>query len=954
MTDSDQPPLDDTPADDAPPVGAAPAAEPAAEPAAVPIPVPSPDVDPEPAPMPLPQPFGPPPGFEPSPDLDPDPDVDPDWDDVEAAAPPARQERTDRPPLEPGWAATRARIIAWATRLADQPLSTWLTLLVVVGCTVFVAITVQPKLVLRDTTPTGGDMGAHVWGPMYLLHHVLPHGRLFGWAPDWYAGFPAFRYYMVVPALSIIGLFVGVSTPLLIVTLPLCAAVAVSGFVVRRLFPARRLLLALGVVLALVVIPMPYGVAFKLVTVSGLVTLPAAAWAFGRLANLRAPIPAFFSLAAVVFIYNREPLVTYPNTHDIIGTGNIIGGNMASTMAGEYSFSIALSLTLLYFGVLARGLKTGRHRALAGGLLALVALCHLLPFFFALLASVIFLLARPSLGRGKWLFVVFAAAGLTAAFWMVPFYLGRTWTMDMGFEQLPPTGRTYMDYLWPRSLTWAFLLAFVGLVVGVAYRNRVALWAFGCMVATGVAFRFMPQIQLWNARILPFYFLSLLLLAAVGAGGVVHAVATLLSRRPGRPFEPVGWVSLVGATAAVWLLVGMPLHMVPGATYDAEGAHFLGLHVRDRNYVADWAKWNYRGYEGKPAYPEYRGIVATMDRLGQTLGCGRAMWEQENDVEAKYGTPMALMLLPFWTDSCIGSMEGLYFESSATTPYHFLNASQVSAKPSNPARDLPYGSFDMAAGVAHLRMLGVKYYLAVSPTAIAAADAEPGLSPLATSGPWHVYEVLDSTVVEGLDHLPVVWNVPDQYKSWIQPAAAWYMDPTRNVIPFAADGPKNWPRATVDRRIWDDSWLGVSGQVSQLRAGLTRNPLPEVDSPAITPAKVTNVRLGDDSVSFDVDQVGKPVLVKVSYYPNWKASGASGPYRVTPNLMVVVPTSKHVSLSYGHTSTDLGSWFLTLVGLALLVFLGRRPAVEVRWRWRARGAGAEPPETPEVGSPSHV
>ena len=32
------------------------------------------------------------------------------------------------------------------------------------------------------------------------------------------------------------------------------------------------------------------------------------------------------------------------------------------------------------------------------------------------------------------------------------------------------------------------------------------------------------------------------------------------------------------------------------------------------------------------------------------------------------------MLLPFWTDGCIGSMEGLYFEASGSTPYHFLTA----------------------------------------------------------------------------------------------------------------------------------------------------------------------------------------------------------------------------------------------------------------------------------------
>jgi len=51
----------------------------------------------------------------------------------------------------------------------------------------------------------------------------------------------------------------------------------------------------------------------------------------------------------------------------------------------------------------------------------------------------------------------------------------------------------------------------------------------------------------------------------------------------------------------------------------------------------------------------------------------------------------------------------------------------------------------------------------------------------------------------------------------------------------------------------------------------------------------------DDACSLrrgQAPQIGQPVLVKVSYFPNWKASGAKGPYRVTPNLMVVIPRSR--------------------------------------------------------------
>ena len=42
-----------------------------------------------------------------------------------------------------------------------------------------------------NTTANGGDMGAHVWWPKFLETNWFPKGRLSGWAPDWYDGFPA-------------------------------------------------------------------------------------------------------------------------------------------------------------------------------------------------------------------------------------------------------------------------------------------------------------------------------------------------------------------------------------------------------------------------------------------------------------------------------------------------------------------------------------------------------------------------------------------------------------------------------------------------------------------------------------------------------------------------------------------------------------------------------------------
>jgi hypothetical protein len=69
-------------------------------------------------------------------------------------------------------------------------------------------------------------------------------------------------------------------------------------------------------------------------------------------------------------------------------------------------------------------------------------------------------------------------------------------------------------------------------------------------------------------------------------------------------------------------------------------------------------------------------------------------------------------------------------------------------------------------------------------------------------------------------------------------------------------------------------------------------------------------------------------LVKASYFPNWEVSGAKGPYRAAPNSMVVIPTSNEVTLHYGHSGIEYVSYFLSLVGIAGLVYLWRKGRVD--------------------------
>jgi hypothetical protein len=352
-----------------------------------------------------------------------------------------------------------------------------------------------------------------------------------------------------------------------------------------------------------------------------------------------------------------------------------------------------------------------------------------------------------------------------------------------------------------------------------------------------------------------------------------------------------------------WVLVGLPLGVLPGWLPKPK--------TSDTSFIPSWAKWNYSGYERKAAYPEYKAIVDTMAQVGRDVGCGRAHWEYESGLD-RFGTPMALMLLPYWTDGCIGSMEGLYFESSATVPYHFLSAAELSKAPSNPMRDLPYPTLDVADGVRHLQLLGARYYMAFSPEATAQANANPDLTKVASTGRWTVYEVRGAELVTPLRFQPAVVTGPVTGETpWMNMSVDWYEDFAAQDVFLAASGPKEWQRVAAHSQATTTKTVGAS---------------VTVDPPARRPvegAQVTKIRSDDNDISFDVDRVGSPVLVKASYFPNWKASGAKGPYRVTPNLMVVIPTSRHVGLHYGYTPVDGLGYLLSIGGLALAVAFAR-------------------------------
>ncbi|MGZ4713401.1 MAG: hypothetical protein ACXVK4_02575 [Acidimicrobiia bacterium] len=772
---------------------------------------------------------------------------------------------------------------------------------VVSACCVVVLVALHPSLLLRDTTPNGGDLGAHVWFPAFLRDHLLPNWRVAGWSNDWFGGFPAGQFYFPVPALVTV---------------------------------------ALDVVL-------PYNVALKLTTAIGPVLMPAGAYAFARGIRLRRPGPELCAVATVCFLFFKGIATTAAAGTDranIQFNQRIMGGTLVSSLAGEYSFAFALTLALFALGALAFSLRTGRRKALTAVLLAATVMSHVVVGIFVVVgAAVIVLVALTQrLHRTRRVLAVAVAVGgvaaLLTAFWSLPLVATFGYTANMRYTKIDQ----YLDYLIVDEFLWAYLLALIGVALGIAFRNRPTLIVAIITAFFAAVFRYWPELHAWNLRFLPFWYLGVFLLAAIGASEIVRRLSDQFGRvwvgppaPPDAQFADDGPADVEASrsyrvvTSATIATVVVILTVV--------GIWFNQSH---EGFISYWATWNETGYEhpapvgdvnwksqGYKQYGEYKAIV---DRMG-ALPPGRALWEGGASID-NYGTSLAMMLLPYWTHGRIQSFEGLYYESAASTPYDFMTIAMLSAagNASNPVRGLDYLSIaNFSDGVRYLRALGGRYYLAHSQAAKDAANKDPGLRFIASTPDvdhqppegWSIYEVRDHALVAPLRSEPVVvgtrtGNQQDCFGDpkaqppgpelgpWECVAAGWWSKPGNLDRPLAESGPAGWPRARA-----------------QDAARVPRRPLPAV--------RVTRIHQSDDDIRFHVSRPGVPVVVRTSYYPNWEASGARGPWRLTPNLMVVVPTGHDVTLHYARSGPERLGGLLSAVGL---VGLGALVVADVRRR----------------------
>ncbi len=845
----------------------------------------------------------------------------------------------------------------WRQLSAGHSPEFWFNTAAVVLTTLYLLLQLTPSAFFYNSLPWGGDSTAHVWGPAFMRDNLLTKGRITGWSKDWFSGFPAFTFYFPLPAMMVVGL---------------------------------------GAILG-------YNIGYKWVMAAGIIGLPVALFIFGRCLRLPFPTPALMAVVGARYLFDHWYNIYGGNLGGVfVGEYSYsISLCFGLIFLGLYWRALhtgkgrALAAVFLWATCWSHILPTIWVAATALAMtLVMMSKDRIIKVALPVLTSG-FLLS------GLWLMPFQQGIKYTSDFRYdkIPYF--RALLFPFLYQCQPSTEFPCSSgaYPYPSTLVqhmkYVMLLALIGAVIAVvkAHKGALIMVISGLICALGVA-HIPGHLHYWNTRILPYWFLMNYAVAAYALGEIARGVAGAVRHMRSSPravaapmragtvlplfggvaliviagFILLGWhtmtlngpwwiipiIALVAfvyvrrhleAIAPRWpVFAAVPLLM--GLVAVSIGVHEDKLPTQvpfntsatpggSAPYKA-WARSNFKGFKGdKAGWPIYQQLIATMKKYAKKNGCGRVFLEYPAADKSGYaGGLYALWLLPYWTSGCLGTAQGIYFEGSATTFAYYLTTNSLSKDPEQTFRYLPYQPQDITRGVKQARALGMKYIMAFNPETVSGLRFQPGVEEVGPVNNFTLFEIADMELVQPLKFLPnVVDREIDENGTWMSLAAPWWnkadFDP-----PIAASGPKDWPRVSWTYKrptdIADPLKLEEYG-VGWTLGDMTKKPLPEVT--------VSDVVEGQGDITFTVSEPGVPILVKESYFPNWEVSGAKGPWRVTPNFMVVIPTQRKVHLHYGYSKADIAGHAMTGVGVLgtiTLAILGTATIGDLPWLRRRR------------------
>ena len=675
-----------------------------------------------------------------------------------------------------------------------------ITLVVLGGAWAFLVSNFRPSLIFLNTMTGGGDTPSYHHPIEHLRDVLLPAGNPQGWDLGNFAGYAPYQFYFLPPSLAIVGL---------------------------------------GTII-------PINIAFKLITVSGTFLLPLASLLALRGLGYGFPVPALGAVASLAFLFNE---------------GNSMwGGNIPSTLAGEFAFSLAFGLAVIFFGGVYRGIETGRGWRTLAVVLALAGLCHPVAFLNATVPPLFFLLDRQRFARNlRYLLRVYVTAVLLMGFWLFPLMakigyatsINWTWHFQSWREILPKV-------LQPIAVLAALDALWV--IVRPTPATRAGRYVLFGIVVTAIAFYNATSVGLPEIRFAPFAQFLMILLA-------IDLVARLLGQ--------------VRAAA------------LPALALAAGTVAWVNNSV---TYIPQWIKWNYEGIEKKATYPT---LMQLMNALKGKPSDPRIAYENSPQYE-RFGSMRIFESLPHFTHRA--TLEGLLLQTPVTSPFIYYIQSEISVAGTGVIPGYPYPTVNPQRGTLRLDLFNAQDLLAITPTVKDALAKDPRWERTFDLPPYAIFHR------KGADphyvRVPRYRPVAVETRRWKRDFHRWFATDTALEVPIVA--------------------ANTIPEGDRARFPLTSRSPTDLPHEPIGANCIIDEHIDDLVIDFTTTCPGLPHEIAVSYYPNWQVEGAARVYLTSPAFMLVFPDGPHVRLVFRRVAIDWVGIVATFAGLAFCFVPVRR------------------------------
>jgi hypothetical protein len=648
----------------------------------------------------------------------------------------------------------------------------------------------KPEYLLMKTVIAGGDTASQYYPASFLEQTLLPKLKIIGWCPGWYAGFPLFQFYF----------------PLLFV------ASALMSYLI------------------------PLQISFKLITVIGTFLLPVTAFFCMKLMRFKFPIPIIAAVFTLAFLFNQ---------------GNSMwGGNIPSTLAGEFSFSFSLSLMVLLAGLLYKGIEENKYFIRNSITFALMALSHIITVIVFGLTSLFFLLNKKKFfSNFKYLFLVYSLGFLLIAFWFLPLVFKLNYTTPFFVKWFYSDARKeiFTDVLIP-----FYLLSLIGLYKALKIKDKRIFYLLSFAAVAIPLYYLSPLLGIVDIRFLPFLQLFPLFIAAYGLGEIIKIKRSWLL--------PI----IVLIITAAWV-------------------------QQNTTYIGFWIEWNYSGFESKQLWPAFSAVN---NFLRGNESDPRVVYEHSNLHDAA-GSLRAFESLPLFSGR--STLEGLYMQSIETSPFVFYIQSEISEIASCPFPTWsPCTVFNSTKAAKHLEMFNVKHVIARTDKVKAELNSSPLYKSVAKFEPFEIYQLATNKdrYVEVPRYEPFVFDTND----WKRTSYEWFKREDLIDIPLVF---------TKDKKEFNHFAEDLD-EISKIPIG---NNCSIQES------------FRAEEIRIRTNCIGKPHIIKVSYFPNWQVEGADKIYLVSPSFMLVFPQQENVRIYYGNTFADILGEILSYFGVGIILFI---------------------------------